>query len=222
MHVKLRITYNAPVVLTFALIATVVQILPDTVKATWFTGYPSLKYGLHAYVGLFTHIFGHANWDHLLGNMMLLLLIGPILEERHGSLSLFFMIAITALAEGLANVAMSSAIIGASGVVFMMIILASTANIRAGDVPLTFIAIVVLYMGREIVGMGSDDHISHFTHLVGGLAGAGFGFFGAAAPKDKGKKPEPIKPTLPIATASPAPTRRSPGTAATSDPLRKS
>lgn len=179
---KFRITYNAPVVLTFALISAIVLLLPTSIES-WFITYPSFKYGAHAYVGLFTHVFGHMNWQHLAANFMFILLIGPILEERHGSFSLLVMIVITALVEGLANMALTNTpMLGASGTVFMMIILASTANIRAREIPLTFLAVAAIYLGGEIVAMvHADDHISHLTHLVGGLAGAAFGFIGATA-----------------------------------------
>jgi membrane associated rhomboid family serine protease len=216
---KLRITYNSPVVLTYALISAIVLMLPDSMRS-WFVTYPSFKYGAHSWVGLFTHIFGHENWQHLSANFMFILLIGPILEERHGSLSLAAMLLVTALVEALVNMVFTNVpMLGASGTVFMMIILASTSNIRAGDIPLTFIAVALIYMGGEVVAaVRADDHVSHLTHLVGGLAGAAFGFFGAAAPKpSKAPKPapapEPVKPLL---------TQKSPGTAATSDRLRKS
>jgi membrane associated rhomboid family serine protease len=206
---KLRITYNAPVVLTFALIAVIVQFLPEAVRGEWFVSYPSFKYGTRAYVGLVTHIFGHASWEHLLANFMLILLIGPILEERHGSLSLLFMILVTAVVEGFADTLVSEPTLGASGIAFMMIILASTANIKAGDIPLTFIAVAIMYLGREIVDMASaNDHVSHFTHVMGGLAGAAFGFFGAAAPRAS-------KAAKPVVT-----TQKSLGTAAPSGPPR--
>ena len=176
---KFRLTYNAPVVLTFTLAAVVAYLLPDSLHE-WFASYPSFKYGAHTYIGLFSHILGHASWEHLLGNFMLILLIGPILEERHGSLPLLVMILITALVTGVANVALSSHIlVGASGVVFMMILLASMANVRGGEVPLTFLAVAVIYMGGEIVHAFRDDQISHMAHLVGGAVGAAFGFLGA-------------------------------------------
>ena len=140
----------------------------------------------HAYVGLFTHILGHESWEHLLGNFMLILLIGPILEERHGSLTLLVMILVTALVTGLANLAFSSnALLGASGVAFMMVLLASMANVRAGEIPLSFIAVAVIYMGGEIAHSFQADHISHLAHLVGGAVGAGFGFLLAGAKKPK-------------------------------------
>ncbi len=188
---KLRITYNAPVVLTFALAAVVVFILEKTVAGSvqWFVAYPHLD-STQAYVGLFTHILGHESWQHLLGNFMLILLLGPILEERHGSAQLLIMILMTALITGLANLVFSDGLLlGASGIVFMMILLASMANVRGGEIPLTFIAVAILYMGGEIIHAFRDDKISQMAHLVGGMAGAAFGFIiagkkrTAAAPK---------------------------------------
>ncbi len=183
---KLRITYNAPVVLTFAIAAVLVFILTSTVEGArqWFVAYPEL-HGTQAYVGLFTHILGHANWQHLISNFMLILLLGPILEERHGSGALLTMIALTALITGLANLLFSDGgLLGASGVVFMMILLASMANVRGGEIPLTFIAVAVIYMGGEIIQAFREDQVSQMAHLVGGVAGAAFGFILAGA---KGK-----------------------------------
>ena len=180
---KLRVTYNAPVVLTFALAAVVVFILTSTVKGAvqWFEAYPALD-GTQSYVGLFTHILGHASWQHLIGNFMLILLLGPILEERHGSAQLLIMILLTALITGLANLLFSSGmLLGASGVVFMMILLASMANVRGGEIPLTFIAVAIIYMGGEIIRAFQNDQISQMAHLVGGFAGAAFGFVIAGA-----------------------------------------
>lgn len=181
---KLRVTYNAPVVLTFALLAVVATLLPDGAKQ-WFIAAPTLG-GARSYVGLVAHIFGHASWNHLLGNFMLILLLGPILEERHGSLPLLGMIGITALVTGLANLVLSShGLLGASGIVFMMILLASTANIRAGEIPLTFLAVALVYLGGEVLSSFEEDGISQMAHLVGGLTGAALGFLGARRPPAK-------------------------------------
>ena len=87
------------------------------------------------------------------------------------------MILLTALITGFANLLFSDgALMGASGVVFMMILLASMANVRGGEIPLTFIAVAVIYMGGEIVRAFRDDQVSQMAHLVGGMAGAAFGF----------------------------------------------
>jgi membrane associated rhomboid family serine protease len=195
---KLRITYNAPVVLTFALLAVIVQLLPESVKLDWFVAQPTLEHSVHGYVRLVSYVLGHANWQHLLGNFMLILLIGPILEERHGSLRLLGMIVVTALVTGVVYMMFSSgALLGASGVAFMMILLASTANIRAGEIPLTFIAVVVLYCGAEITQMFKNDNVAHGAHLIGGAVGAMFGFLGAGSRKVKAKPG--IKPAAVLA-----------------------
>jgi len=188
--VKLRITYNAPVVLTFAIAAVAVFIVTQAVPMTgeWFVSYPHLN-GAQSYVGLFSHILGHGSWEHLISNFMLILLIGPILEERHGSRGLLLMILGTALVTGLANLALgSNMVLGASGVAFMMILLASMANVRSGEIPLSFIAVALIYMGGEVMRSFNNDKVSHMAHLVGGAVGAAFGFLGARRRKPAAAK----------------------------------
>lgn len=194
---KLRITYNAPVVLTFALAAVAVFVVTQIVGQSaqqWFVSYPRLG-PAQTYVGLFTHILGHASWEHLLSNFMLILLIGPILEERHGSLGLLVMILVTALVTGLSNLVIGGHIVlGASGVAFMMILLASMANVRSGEIPLSFLAVAVIYMGGELVHSFKNDQVSHMAHLVGGAVGGVFGFLSARTRPAKalGAKPKKI------------------------------
>ena len=188
---KLRISYNAPVVLTFAIAAVAAFVLLSIGPASlrpWFAAAPHLVDAPN-YAGLVTHILGHESWQHLLSNFMLILLLGPILEERHGSMRLFVMIIVTALVTGLATLVFSSSyVMGASGVAFMMILLASMANVRTGEIPLSFLLVAVIYMGGEIVASFHNDQISHMAHLVGGAVGAVFGFL-AAGRKTEKKKP---------------------------------
>ena len=56
-----------------------------------------------AYFRLVSHVIGHGSWEHLLGNFAIILLIGPILEEKYGSGQLLWMIFFTALVTGLVN-----------------------------------------------------------------------------------------------------------------------
>jgi membrane associated rhomboid family serine protease len=194
--VKLRITYNAPVILTFALAAVVAFVICQLVGQSaqqWFVAYPRLG-PAQSYVGMFTHILGHASWQHLLANFMLILLIGPILEERHGSLGLLVMILVTALVTGLANLLIGGhVVLGASGVAFMMILLASMANVRSGEIPLSFLAVAVIYMGGEIVHSFNNDQVSHMAHLVGGAVGGMFGFLSARTRPAKALGAKPAK-----------------------------
>lgn len=179
----MKITFNAPVVLGFTLTACVIQILSDSVlpglNEHYFCATGFFNWGRVAdYFRLFSHILGHANWEHLVGNFAFILLIGPILEEKYGSKKLLVMILVTALATAaINNVFWDTGLMGASGIVFMMILLGSLVNFSSGTIPLTFILIVILYLGREVYdAISKEDNISQFAHIMGGVCGMLFGF----------------------------------------------
>ena len=186
----MRIRYNAPTVLTFAFICAIVLLLSETVTSSilnsWFAvpGRGSFSAGnVRNWINLFTHVLGHSNWNHLVANASIILLIGPILEEIYGSRSLLLMICITAVVTGILHVILFRGyLLGASGVVFMMILLVSFTNFNKGEIPLTFILVLVLYLGNELFRFLSNspaagENISYFTHIAGGFIGSLFGFF---------------------------------------------
>ena len=133
-----------------------------------------------AYFRLFSHILGHSSWSHLTGNLTLVLLLGPILEERYGSRTVLIMILATALITGFVHIAVplfdNMGLRGASGIVFMLIVLSSFVNVKRGTIPLTFILIATLYLGKEVVNVLQNDNISQMAHIVGGALGSFFGF----------------------------------------------
>ena len=131
------------------------------------------------YVRMITHVLGHANYSHYMGNMMLLLVVGPPLEERYGSGRLLGCMFITALTSGLVQFFLfpGTALLGASGIVFMCILLSSLSGMHGGAIPLTLILVAVFYLGGEwIDAVTVQDNVSHLTHIVGGLCGAILGF----------------------------------------------
>ena len=177
----MRLSYNAPIVLTFAIVSAgvlVVDLIAGGGIAVALAVPPDFAAGrVIDYVRLVTHPFAHADWTHLVANFSLILLIGPILEEKYGGMPLVVMMVATALVTGLLNVLfLPTGLMGASGVVFMMIILSSFANFRKGEIPLTFVLVVLIYLAREIVNAFTNDTISQFAHLVGGACGSLFGF----------------------------------------------
>ena len=182
----MRIKYNAPTVLTFSFLCVLVLFLSQTYISSliyWFVvpGKDTFNAGsINHWISILTHVLGHANWVHLIGNLMFILVIGPMLEENYSSTSLLIMIFITALVTGVLNVLFfNSALLGASGVVFMMILLSSFTNFSKGEIPLTFIFVLILFMGEQILRSLSSENtnISHFAHIIGGLCGSFFGFF---------------------------------------------
>lgn len=143
-----------------------------------FSVYRSSPFQPLFYVRLFGHVFGHADWSHFSGNMITLLLIGPLLEEKYGTLFISMLIAITALVTGFVNILFfPTGLLGASGIVFAMIMLSSIASFKGDGIPLTFIIVAVFYFGSQIYeGIFVKDQVSHLTHILGGLIGCGFGF----------------------------------------------
>lgn len=179
----MRIKYNSPVVLTFALICTAVFFL-DKFLAGSLMGYFAVGTSVDvsnplSIFSLFSHVIGHSGIDHLLGNMTFILLLGPIIEEKYGSRFTLFMILITALITGLLNVTFfDTGLLGASGIVFMFILLVSFTNTKGGEIPLTFILVALLFVGKEVIQILGSDQISQFAHIIGGVCGSIFGYFG--------------------------------------------
>ena len=186
----LRIRYNTPVVLTFALLALLTLPL-NVLTAGWttphlFSVYRSSLLNVLTYIRFFGHVLGHSGLTHYYSNMLLMLLVGPPLEEKYGSRQLLLYIAATALATGLVEFILfpGHALLGASGVVFMMIVLSSFTSTNRGGVPLTVILVVILYLGKEIVtGVMGADNISQLAHIVGGVCGLVIGFTASGAKK---------------------------------------
>lgn len=178
-----RIKYNAPVVLSFTLISFIALGL-GYVTNGWMTRSLFMVYRSSwgdplAYVRIFTHVLGHADWNHFINNMMFILLLGPMLEEKYGSRRLLLMIVVTAFVTGLINILFfRTALLGASGIVFMFILLSSFGNTKERTIPLTLILVAVLYVGNEVLsGVFSKDHISQLTHILGGFCGGAMGFY---------------------------------------------
>ena len=188
MHVnsgkKIRIVFNAPAVLGFALICLIAQVLNMVTgggsNAALFSVYRSSLLHPLTYLRLFCHVFGHGDWNHLLNNMMYLMILGPMLEEKYGTKNLVLVMAVTALVTGLLHMLLFPAsvhLLGASGVVFALILLSSITATEENTIPVTFILVAVMYLGQQIYqGVTSSDHISQLTHIAGGVVGSCLGF----------------------------------------------
>ena len=178
----IKLQYNSPVVLTFALLSLAVLWLDGLTggKSTHalFSVYRSSFAELGTYPRFFLHVLGHGSYSHYIGNMMMILVVGPPLEEKYGSRPLFWAIFLTAFVSGMVHWLFfpGTALLGASGIVFMMIVMSSLAGMKNGCIPITLILVLVLYIGGEIVdGVMLKDNISQLSHIVGGICGAFLG-----------------------------------------------
>ena len=124
----MKIKYNSPVILTYAILSICVLVFfSNGFIAKNFSSPSHLSFtDPYFYLRLISYIAGHGGLSHLIGNLIIILLIGPLLEEKYGSGKLFEMILITAVTTGLLNAFLfSTSLLGGSGIAFMLILLGS-------------------------------------------------------------------------------------------------
>ena len=182
-YLRNKIQFNAPVVLSFAGLSLVALILGyitgGSSNTVLFSVYRSSFAKPLTYIRLVTHILGHSGYEHYINNMLMLLVIGPAMEEKYGSRELLRAIVITAVISGVVQMVFfpHTAILGASGIVFMLIVMSSLAGMQDGKIPLTLILVLIFYIGGEVIdGLFQRDNISHLSHIIGGLSGAVIGY----------------------------------------------
>lgn len=182
MITDIKLEYNSKVILSFFFISLFVLILNKITKGKTnnhlFCTYRESIFNPLMYVRLITHIFGHENWSHFRNNFIMILLVGPALEEKYGSINLIIMIAMNAIITGIIhNLLKKTKLLGASGISFMFILLSSFANINEG-IPITLLLIILFYVFDEIKDLFTKkDNISHLGHMIGAILGIAFGFY---------------------------------------------
>ena len=183
MKKKLRLSFNAPAVLTFTALCVIVQVISMLTRGesnrVLFSVYRASLLDPLTWIRCVTHVLGHAGWEHLLGNIMYILILGPMIEEKYGTATTAFIMAATALVIGIINMVFFPGVmlLGASGIVFAFILIASITIREDNTIPVTFILVAVLYLGQQIwQGLFSQDNVSQMAHIVGGAVGAVLGF----------------------------------------------
>lgn len=171
----MKITFNAPFTLVFALAASLLLAL------ALLTGGNFSLFALNgnfdvanwrSYVGLFTYPISHLNMQHLVANFGIILLLGPILERKYGWKKLLTLCIGTSLIIGIVHIIISDGyLIGASGLVFLFIVMASLVDSSGKEIPITFILVAALFLGQEIIGTFKHDNVSQMAHICGGLMG---------------------------------------------------
>lgn len=195
MKKRFPVSYNSPVIITFSLLCAFILLLDSFVAKgklipLLFT-VPGCKTAPSAfdwlnpfsYIRLFTHVLGHTDFSHLLGNLSFILLLGPLMEEKYGSGMIALMFTVTAFVTGIINACfIPSSLLGASGISFMLIVLASISTVTKNKIPLTFLLVIAVYVSKEFISP-SASNVSTIAHIAGGLCGSLFGFL--VAPKQR-------------------------------------
>lgn len=190
MKKKLRLSFNAPAVLTFTGLCVLVHVISLLTRGAstrlLFSVYRSSLLDPLTWVRCFTHALGHAGWDHLLGNLMYILILGPMIEEKYGTGRTVLVMAAAAGITGAVTMFFFPGIIllGASGIVFAFILMSSITVREDRTIPVTFILVAVLYLGQQVwQGLFRQDNISQMAHIIGGAVGTVLGFLPGWAQK---------------------------------------
>lgn len=197
---NLRVSYDAPVTLTFVIISTIIFLLSFFLAKAGkadglvkiFTS-PTAQTGALpfivkqplSYLRLLVYIFGTDQANALFTNLILIMLLGPAMEERYGSVIIGIMIFVSALFSGVLNACFcESSLVGAVPVVSMMIFLNAFMSFSKKKFPLSFAAVMIFFIVIQVFsGAGA---IRIIICIAGGLCGSLFAFL--TSPKMKAEK----------------------------------
>lgn len=181
-----KLTIDAPIVVGFVFACVIVHVL----NCTFLLGVSRRFLGIQQnfqptrpwqYVRLVTHTLAHENLAHLRGNMTNILLVGPSAEKIFGSKNILIIILAVAVSSGFGHVLLGpsrSTQIGASGVVFALILLNSLVSAKSGKLPVSFVLTAFLWAGDEVWKFFfASDTVSHSAHLIGAVVGTIAGYY---------------------------------------------
>jgi len=145
---------------------------------------------------LFTSMFMHAGWLHLLGNMLYLWIFGDNVEDRFGHLKFTIFYLLCGIAATFAQLAFSSGSnipnLGASGAIagvlgsYILLFPRSRVNVLMGRgvIPMPALAVIGIWIVLQFVsGIGSISNtaesggVAYMAHIGGFIAGFILTFF---------------------------------------------
>ena len=135
----------------------------------------------HYYRQLFTYMFMHGSWSHLVSNMIGLLFFGVYVEKQVGSKEFWLFYVLCGILCGAASLAIYAVggywqivLVGASGAVYAVLLLFAVIFPRStvfilGLVPVPAPLLIALYAGIAVFDQvfGMNQGVAHLTHLSG-------------------------------------------------------
>ncbi len=182
----LPVSYSGLILILCAIVYFLSLIAPGFVY-----GYLALNpdYLLQRPWTLITHMFVHANFDHLFWNMLFLFFFGMELERRVGESKYLQIYLISGIVAALAQLLISPGVlVGASGALYgvlgcLAIIAPEIRVLIFFVIPLSIRYAVVLFALIDFLMMGSGDNIAHMAHIAGLLGGLAYGYAMKKQPK---------------------------------------
>ncbi|MBO4404034.1 MAG: rhomboid family intramembrane serine protease [Treponema sp.] len=203
---RIRFTFDSPVTLAFTFLCALVFLLDtfvfkDKIILSYFTcrasstgaGVPAFDFASPLdYARLILHVFGSASWLPFFLNTGLILVFGPVLEERYGSVILTVMMTTSCVVSGVLTACMGPcAVTGQEALVYMMIFLSLITAFTKKIFPLSSIFIFLLFTGYEFFVHFESSHeiinaVPVCIDLIAGVVGSLFGYL--VSPKKRAAK----------------------------------
>ncbi len=196
---NIKLSYDAPVTLTFVIATLLLFVINSFLckgkLTTLILSAPTSSVGELpfevssplSYLRLFFYVFGASSGNMMITNLIFILLLGPAMEERYGSVVIGIMIIVSAVFAGVLNACFCQKMLqGPISIVFMMVFLNAFMSFSKKKVPLCFVIILILFVCREIFEQNANGIIGLISSLAGGLCGSLFAFL--ASPKARAVK----------------------------------
>ena len=181
----LKFSYDAPVTITFSLVCIIVYLLDTFLLKGYLSNNilcsPTCSGGVLpfsfkevlSYPRLILYVFSSPSIEILLSNLIFILLLGPSMEERYGSVVIGIMIAFSSLFSGVLTACFSLVSLrGAAPVVFMMIFLNAFMAFSKKKFPMSFVMVLGMFIAVEIISKGNSGLVSVLINVAGGLCGS--------------------------------------------------
>jgi len=120
---------------------------------------------------LVTSMFLHGGVAHLIFNMYVLLMFGPIIEQRIGPKRFLFIYFTAGIMASIVSTFFYPAALGASGAIFGILgclaILRPKMRVYVGYVPMPMIIAAVVWAAGDLLGMFIPSGTANAAHLFG-------------------------------------------------------
>ena len=202
--IKIKFSYDSPVALSFAIITVLVYLLNTLVlkgKIDSFFYAPTAASGEFAfnfkeaasYLRLVLYQFGYFDLYFLFRDLIIILLLGQILEERYGSVIMGLMMFFSSLFSGVLNACFCTGkIYGAASIVIMMVFLNTLTSISKKNVSILSVATIALVVCSEFFTK-SHGFLGVIVSVAGGLCGSLFAFLASPKARAATKKESGLK-----------------------------
>jgi rhomboid protease GluP len=171
------VTFNCPITLAFLVVVFIVQLAFQTNFSDLFHNLFSVSKPFEwanssSYLSLLLFVFSDdGKWQNISNPLLLIVLIGPIVEERVGPIQLVVAgIATTLITSLLHAILFSSNLYGPTCLAYMLVFMASYVNVRKGHAPLSFILVLVLVV-LVSADQWTEDLRTAFPMITGSLMG---------------------------------------------------